>query len=106
MMLMSIEKLRPYLSNQWVPTLEDIYELQGLRLELAEKIKKAHEELLLKRRQVLYPKDKDLTELDRKVRMEGDIAKYEADYLFLLKVYEIVKDKILIATQLGIARAE
>lgn len=90
-----VDKLQPYLSIP-IPTNPQAHlrGLESLRYALAESAVEAHQKLLEKRRQALWPKDKELTELDRKTRLDGDTAGYEADYEFLLKLEEIVKDRI------------
>lgn len=86
-----VEKLRPYLTS---PIGENIEELRSLRVELAEAVAEARQKLLEKRRQMLWPKDKDMTELDRKTRLDGDVAQYERDYLFLAELQDIAKEKL------------
>lgn len=92
-----VNKLRPFLSIS-IP--EDPYThlrgLEALRMELAEASVQARQKLVEKRRQALWPKDKELTELDRKTRLEGDTAQYEADAEFLSKLEEIVKDRLIL----------
>lgn len=90
-----IDKLQPYLSIP-IPVNPRVHlrGLESLRYALAEAVVDAHQKLLEKRRQALWPKDKELTELDRKTRLDGDTAGYEADYEFLVKLEEIVKDRL------------
>lgn len=86
-----VEKLRSCLST---PIEQDIDELRSLRVELAEAVVDARQLLLEKRRQMLWPKDKELTELDRKTRLDGDVAMYERNYEFLYRLEEIAKEKL------------
>lgn len=83
-----IEKLRDCLNDPAFPQLED------LRFKLAELLTNKGWELAEKRRQVLWPKDKDLTELDRKIRLEADTAQLERDYTLLKLAWEVVSDRL------------
>lgn len=69
-------------------------ELEKLRYELAETtvdwLRKLHEA----RAQMLRPKDKDMTELDRKTLLDSSVAVIERDYEFLLRLEGIVRDRI------------
>jgi hypothetical protein len=91
-----IEKFQPFLSFP-IPA-ENLREhaigLEGLRYELLSQKVQARLILQEKRRQMLWPKDKDMTELDRKTRMDADCAGYEKDYELLLGLEEIVKDRL------------
>jgi vacuolar-type H+-ATPase subunit E/Vma4 len=90
-----VDKLQPYLSVSIpINPAAHLRALEALRLELAKASTEAHQKLVEKRRQALWPKDKELTELDRKTRLDGDTAVYEADALFLEKLEEIVKDRL------------
>lgn len=68
--------------------------LLALRFELAGQTNRwlviVHEA----RSKVLWPKDKDKTELDRKTYMDAAIAQLQADYDMLLKIDEIVKERL------------
>lgn len=68
--------------------------LQTLRLELTEARVEALKLLQEKRKQMLWPKDTGITELDRKVRLAADCSPFERNYELLLKLEEVVRDKI------------
>lgn len=85
-----ISKLSPLL-QQLVPPIDKI---QLLRLELARAIAESDELLAIKRRQMLWPKDKEMTELDRKIRLRGDVSQIERENTLLHLVWEIVADLI------------
>lgn len=92
-----VGKLQPYMGNPG----KNIIKIHTLRWELAEARAEALEVLQNKRKQMLWPKDKDLTELDRKTRMDGDCAPYQKNYEFLIALEEIIKDTIRVE-ELGI----
>lgn len=87
-----VEKLRPYLEKRLDKI--DILDLERLRLELSEAKVDFHMKLQEKRRQMLWPKDKDFTELDRKTRLDGDVAVYQRNYDFLVELDDIVRERI------------
>jgi hypothetical protein len=93
-----VNKLRPFLSKELPKASSALRQhltgLECLRYALAEARVNAHQSLLEKRRQVLWPKDKDMTELDRKTRLDGDVAVYEKNYQFLVQLEEIVRDRL------------
>ncbi len=93
-----VDKLRPFLSKELPKNpnalRSHLLGLESLRFALAEARVEALYELHTKRRQMLYPKDKEFTELDRKVRLDGDVALYERNYTFLVELEEIVKDRL------------
>lgn len=68
--------------------------LDGCRFDLALKAVEWHMLLADKKRQVLHPKDKDLTELDRTVMLEANVSIIRSDYEFLIRLEELVKDRI------------
>jgi len=47
-----------------------------------------------KRAQALYPKDKEFTELDRKVMLNSSIAQLERDYEFLCDLQIITAERV------------
>lgn len=77
-----------------------IINLDGLRIGLAEAIAQMHRFIYEKRKQMLWPKDADkgLTDLDRKIRLDGDLAAFESDYQFLQRLDNLVEQKITLAT--------
>lgn len=85
-----LKKLRPLLTSKS----PDLSELQSLMLELAEAKAKALQDLYEKRPEMLRPKEKDVTDLDRKTQMEAWTAQKEHDYMLLCDVWEVVLDLI------------
>lgn len=85
-----ISKLSPLLQAD-KPDLDKII---SLRYELAVAVADWNKLLAEKRRQMLWPKDKELTEMDRKIRLDADIAQIERDYKLLELIWEIVVDII------------
>lgn len=83
-------KLRPLLSSVHL----DVHELQAIRFELAEARANALQELHEARPHMLRPKDKDVTDLDRKTQMDGFTAEKEKDYIFLCDLWDIISDYI------------
>jgi hypothetical protein len=73
---------------------EHLVGLDACRHDLAKKITEWHMLLADKKRQVLHPKDKDLTELDRNVMLEANVSIIRSDYEFLVKLEELAKDRI------------
>lgn len=71
-----------------------IVALDGLRHGLAKQTALHLAQLYQLRAQYLWPKDKDVTELDRKTRLDNHVAPIEADYKFMLKLDELIKDRI------------
>lgn len=85
-----INKLSPLLQAK-SPDLEAIL---ALRMELGVAVADTHLLLAAKKRQMLWPKDKELTEMDRKIRLDADVGQIERDYILLKLVWEIVSDVI------------
>ncbi|HEY1646104.1 MAG TPA: hypothetical protein VGF75_07140 [Candidatus Saccharimonadales bacterium] len=83
-------KLRPILSQRN----PDVQELHTLRYELAEARAKALQELYEARPTRLRPKDRDWTDLDRRVEMKGFTAELEYNLQFLNDLWDIVSDII------------
>lgn len=75
-----------------------VVELEKLRVPLAEAVVDAGRLVAEKRLQALWPKDaeKKLTELERTVRLEGDIAVYERDYQFLLRLEKFIEQRLTV----------
>ena len=93
-----VTRIRPFLSEE-LPLAQGALRshltgLESLRLALAEARVEALVELHTKRRQMLWPKDKEMTELDRKTRLDGDVAVYERNHLFLEQLEQLVKEHI------------
>ena len=73
-----------------------IRSLDSLKFELAESTANQKRLLYEKRKQMLWPKDseKGLTELDRSVRLNGDLAILERDMWFLERLNELVEQRL------------
>lgn len=74
--------------------IDHLIALEACRHDLAKATVEWHMLLINKRRQVLHPKDKDLTELDRNVMLEANVSVIRADHDFLARLEELVKDRI------------
>lgn len=85
-----ISKLSPLLQAKK----PDIEAISRLRYDLAVSLVDWQELLANKKRQVLWPKDKELTEMDRKIRLDADISQIERGYSLLELCWEIVSDLI------------
>lgn len=85
-----IDKLSPLLQSKRPSKVK----LRVLRLDLAVSLVDWQQLLAEKKRQMLWPKDKELTELDRKIRLDADTAQIERDYKLLQLIWEIVEDLI------------
>lgn len=68
--------------------------LEALRFELAEKRCEWFQLLQEKKNQMLYPKDKDKTELDRRVMLNASVAVIEKDYIFLETLENLIHERI------------
>jgi hypothetical protein len=86
------KKLRPLLTNN--KQFNDIGKILAIRYELAEAKANALQALFEARPELLRPKDKDVTDLDRKTQMEGWTAEKERDYTFLCDLWTIIDDLI------------
>ena len=78
---------------------ELIHDLQGVLLTLDESIADYTKKLAEGRRAMLWPKDveKGLTEMDRKIRNDADVAPIERDLIFMKKIEVLLKDRIRLA---------
>lgn len=96
-----IKRVGIYLNNAMPLSRSKLIDhLQGLeatRKELAEAVVDWHLKVAKSKNQMLHPKDKDLTELDRTVMLEAHISVIRRDYEFLVKLEELVKDRIELA---------
>lgn len=61
--------------------------LMSLRVE-------AYKELCKKRNQYLHPKDKEMTDLDRKTKMEAAVADVQAEYELVRGLEELVRERV------------
>jgi hypothetical protein len=71
-----------------------VEKLLAVRYDLAEAKADALKALFEARPELLRPKDKDVTDLDRKTQMEGWTAQKERDYTFLCDLWTILDDLI------------
>lgn len=80
--------------------IEHLTGLEATRYKLAE----ARVDWLLllyeKKNQMLHPKDKDLTELDRRVMLNASIGVIERDYEFLVKLEQLVEERLTFGQKL------
>ncbi len=67
--------------------------LEKLRLPLLEARIEAQTELLQRRNQYLHPKDKNLTELDRKTMLDSQTTAYLKEYELLNGLEYLLKDR-------------
>ena len=74
--------------------------LEALRYDLADKRTQWYQTLAEKKNQMLYPKDKEKTELDRKVMLNASVALIEKDYLFLVALEELIQERLQLGKQL------
>jgi len=68
--------------------------LEACRYDLSQKLTEWHLLLADKKAIALRPKDKDYTELDRNVMLAADVSVIQKDYDFLLKLDELIKDRL------------
>lgn len=74
--------------------ISELVGLEACRYDLAKDVVEWHSLLANKKRQMLHPKDKDLTELDRTVMLDANVSVIRQDYEFLVKLEELVKERI------------
>lgn len=102
-----IAKVGSLLRKPFPRSTEDIevavMDLEDIKYDLAEAVTDHMRLLYEKRKQMLWPKDaeKNLTELDRTVRLSGDVAVIERDYQLLCKIEQLVNDRIAIILALA-----
>ena len=68
--------------------------LEGVREPLLKLRVDKYVELTQAREKVRHPKDKDLTDWDRKVMNDARVAELQAEYDYLLGLEELVKERI------------
>lgn len=73
---------------------KDITKLEALRYELLETRCRWQQLLAEKKANMLYPKGKEVTELDRKVMLNASVANIEHDYEFLVGLERLVSDRL------------
>lgn len=93
-----ISKIGAFLREPLPSTKNDLKDaligLEGLRMELLDARVNWQMMLAEKRAQYLMPKDKDWTELDRKTRLNAQLANIERDTEFLLGLEKLVTERI------------
>lgn len=73
---------------------EHLRGLESTLYKLAEVKADWHKMLSEKKSQMLHPKDKDLTELDRTIMLNASVAVIQRDYDFLCRVEELADQRI------------
>ena len=68
---------------------EHIKNIESNLFELIEAKVETHRFLQEKKNQMLHPKDKDLTELDRNIRLNASVAVIQKDYDFVCEVHSL-----------------
>lgn len=86
--------LRQPLSIHKSELIKALTALESLRIDLLEVSVDWQEMLAEKKAQYLMPKDKDWTELDRKTRLNAQLANIERDAEFLAGLQVIVQERI------------
>lgn len=79
---------------------EHIKNIESKLFELVEAKVETHRFLQEKRNQMLHPKDKDLTELDRTTMLNSSVAVIQRDYDFLCEVHSLALRRLDICTLL------
>jgi len=99
-----IQECAKLLSEPIPPASEDweghLIAIQALQYPVAATSSDLLQLLYEKRKQLLWPKDKDLTELDRHVRMNADVAPIDRDYQLLTKIEKLIELRITVIMQL------
>lgn len=88
------ELLRLPLPNAGEDVEAHIMALDAIRYDVAEACADWGRLLFEKRKQLLWPKDKEMTELDRLTRMNADVAIIERDYALLQKIEVLIKERL------------
>ncbi len=68
--------------------------LESTRLQLAKSRSEWLRMLHEKENQMLYPKDKEKTELDRKTMLNASVANIRQDYEFMTRLEELVDSRL------------
>ena len=88
------EILRYEMPRETAEMLLQIRTLEAMRYELNVDICDWGRMLAEKRAQMLHPKDKELTELDRKTMLHASVAVIERDFDFLCNLQPLVEDRL------------
>jgi hypothetical protein len=75
---------------------EPLLELERLRYEVVEQKAEWLALLYQKRSQMLWPKTKEKTELDRKTVMDASVAVIEKDYQLLCDVDSLIRERLTV----------
>lgn len=75
-------------------TVENVENLAKLQFELAQKKTEWMQLVYEKENQMLHPKDKELTEMDRRVMLNASTAVIKKDYEMLVTLERLVRDRI------------
>ena len=70
------------------------FQLEPLRSPLLSLRCKLWEELLNARNKYRHPKDKEFTDLDRKIMLDANVAELEARYQLVKGIEDLVKERI------------
>lgn len=99
-----IREISPFLQQELPDTKAELITylrgVDGLRLKLAEAIVDWQKLLHEKRSQMLHPKGKEFTEMDRKIQLNASVAIIERDAEFLARINTIVEDRLQFGRQL------
>lgn len=68
--------------------------LDSVRLDLAKTRADWGQLLAEKKNQMLHPKDKELTEMDRRIMLNASVAQIERDYDFLCTLETLVHERL------------
>lgn len=89
------EVLQEELDTSHAETLrKQLAKIDAFRYELAEMRVDWLKKLSSGRARLLMPKDKEFTDFDRKIMLDGATIDIERDYEFLLQLEEIVKGRL------------
>lgn len=73
---------------------EHLIGLEACRFDLARAATQWQQTLSEYKNRMLYPKDKDKTELDRNVMLDAHVAIVRKDYELLCRLEELIKDRL------------
>lgn len=79
---------------------ENILQLEKLQFELAQARTQTMQYLYEKESQMLYPKGKEVTELDRKISLNASVSVIRRDYEMLQSLEKLVVQRIELFIQL------
>lgn len=88
-----LERIEYYLITK-VPKV-DLQDLEVLRQSLLNMRVEKYIELAQSREKCRHPKDKDLTDWDRRVMNDAMVAELQAEYDYLVGLEELVKERLI-----------